>query len=49
MDVHPHNTQTRLHERTNALYSLWDDALDKGLVIVRNNMYSQIIENKDHS
>ena len=36
VDLHPH-----------ALYSLWDDAPDDGLVIVRN-MYSQIMDNKDH-
>ena len=28
--------QSSLHEHTNALYSLWDDAPDYGLVIVRN-------------
>ena len=32
----------RVEEHTNALYSLWDDAPDDGLVIVRN-MQSQII------
>ena len=30
VDVHPHNSQTRLHKHTNALYSSWEDALDDG-------------------
>ena len=33
---------------TNALYSLWDDAPDDGLVIVRN-MVSQLMDTKDDS
>ena len=31
-----YNELVRLHERTNALYSLLDDAPDDGLVTVRN-------------
>ena len=46
--VAPRNSWTGLHEHTNALYSLRDDAPDDGLVIVRN-MQSQIMNNKDHS
>ena len=42
------STLTRLHEHNNALYSLWDDAPDDGLVTVRK-MYSQIMDNKGHS
>ena len=40
--------QASLHEHTFPLYSLWDDAPDDGLVVVRN-MYSQLMDNKDYS
>ena len=48
MYIHAIATLAWQHEHTNSLYSLWDDAPDDGLVIVRN-MYSQIMDNKDHS